>query len=216
VKSLTGKFITFEGPDGAGKTSVLNALVAKLAPVLGDKLVVTREPGGNAISESIRQVILDMNNTAMDPRTEALLFAAARRQHIVETIRPALADKKIVFCDRFVDSSVAYQGAGRNIGTDEVYNMNLFATEGLVPDLTLYFDVPSEVGLNRIWEHRSDEVNRLDKDALDFHIRVREAYLEQQERFPERIITIDATQPFEAVLQDALATINKRYPELGL
>jgi dTMP kinase len=216
VKLLAGKFITFEGPDGAGKTSVLNDLVARFAPVLGDKLVVTREPGGNAISESIRQVILDMNNTAMDPRTEALLFAAARRQHIVETIRPALAAKKIVFCDRFVDSSVAYQGAGRNIGTEEVYNMNLFATEGVVPDLTLYFDVPSEVGLNRIWEHRSDEVNRLDKDALDFHIRVREAYLKQQEKFPERIITIDATQPFEAVVKDALAALNMRYPELGI
>lgn len=213
--SLTGKFITFEGPDGAGKTSVLSELVAKLAPKLGEKLVMTREPGGNAISESIRQVILDVKNTAMDPRTEALLFAAARRQHIVETIRPALSANKIVFCDRFVDSSVAYQGAGREIGTTEVYDMNLFATEGLVPDLTLYFDVPSEVGLNRIWEHRSDEVNRLDKDALEFHIRVREAYLEQKERFSDRIVMIDATQPFEAVVADALKAIKTRYPELG-
>ncbi|QBO36567.1 dTMP kinase [Periweissella cryptocerci] len=212
---MTGKFITFEGPDGAGKTSVLSELVAKLAPKLGDKLVMTREPGGNAISESIRQVILDVKNTAMDPRTEALLFAAARRQHIVETIRPALSANKIVFCDRFVDSSVAYQGAGREIGTTEVYDMNLFATEGLVPDLTLYFDVPSEVGLNRIWEHRSDEVNRLDKDALEFHIRVREAYLQQKELFAERIVTIDATQPFEAVVADALLAIKTRYPELG-
>ncbi len=199
---LTGKFISFEGPDGAGKTTALNSIVADLTPKLNDNLVVTREPGGNRISEAIRDIILDRKNTEMDDRTEALLYAAARRQHIVETIMPALKSGKMVLCDRYVDSSVAYQGAGREIGVDEVYQMNLFATAGLLPDLTIYFDVPSEIGLRRIMTHRTDEINRLDVEQLSFHKRVRASYLKIAEQNPQRIQVIDATQSKAKVVSD--------------
>ena len=199
---LTGKFISFEGPDGAGKTTALNSIVADLTPQLNDNLVVTREPGGNRISEAIRDIILDRKNTEMDDRTEALLYAAARRQHIVETIMPALKSGKMVLCDRYVDSSVAYQGAGREIGVDEVYQMNLFATAGLLPDLTIYFDVPSEIGLRRIMTHRTDEINRLDVEQLSFHKRVRASYLKIAEQNPQRIQVIDATQSKAKVVSD--------------
>lgn len=213
---MAGIFITFEGPDGAGKTSVLNEIIEKISNKLGPELVVTREPGGTHIAEAIRNVILDTKNTAMDARTEALLFAAARRQHLTEIIKPALAADKFVFCDRFVDSSVAYQGAGREIGAAEVWEMNKFATEGLMPDLTLYFDVPSEVGLARIKNFRSDEINRLDQASLSFHRRVRNAYLNLQATYPERIVLIDATKSFEAVVADAIKVITQRYPVLDL
>lgn len=199
---LTGKFISFEGPDGAGKTTALNSIAADLTPQLNDNLVVTREPGGNRISEAIRDIILDRKNTEMDDRTEALLYAAARRQHIVETIMPALKSGKMVLCDRYVDSSVAYQGAGREIGVDEVYQMNLFATAGLLPDLTIYFDVPSEIGLRRIMTHRTDEINRLDVEQLSFHKRVRASYLKIAEQNPQRIQVIDATQSKAKVVSD--------------
>ncbi|MDN5575339.1 MAG: dTMP kinase [Pediococcus sp.] len=199
---MTGKFISFEGPDGAGKTTALNSIVADLTPKLNDNLVVTREPGGNRISEAIRDIILDRKNTEMDDRTEALLYAAARRQHIVETIMPALKSGKMVLCDRYVDSSVAYQGAGREIGVDEVYQMNLFATAGLLPDLTIYFDVPSEIGLRRIMTHRTDEINRLDVEQLSFHKRVRASYLKIAEQNPQRIQVIDATQSKAKVVSD--------------
>lgn len=216
VKSLSGIFITFEGPDGAGKTSVLNAITAELKQKMEEKIMVTREPGGNSISEAIRNVVLDAKNTKMDGLTEALLFAAARRQHIIETILPALREDKIVLCDRFVDSSIAYQGAGRNVGTNEVTEINHFATKGLVPDLTLYFDVPSVVGLERIQKFRQDEINRLDKDSLAFHQRVRQAYLELYDKNEERIILIDANQKLENVIADTLAVLAKRYPEWNL
>lgn len=216
VKSLSGIFITFEGPDGAGKTSVLNAVEVELKQKIREKIMVTREPGGNGISESIRNLVLDANNTEMDGLTEALLFAAARRQHVVKTILPALNEDKIILCDRFVDSSIAYQGAGRNVGTDKIFEINRFATEGLVPDLTLYFDVPSEIGLERIQKFRKDEINRLDKDSLAFHQRVRQAYLELYTKNKERIVLIDATQSFENVIADTLAVLAKRYPEWNL
>ncbi len=199
---VKGKFISFEGPDGAGKTTALNKVVTDLTPLLKDKLVVTREPGGNRISEAIRHIILDRKNTEMDDRTEALLYAAARRQHIVETIQPALDENKLVLCDRYIDSSVAYQGAGRQIGTTEVYQMNLFATGGLLPNLTIYFDVPSEVGLQRIMTHRTDEINRLDVEQLSFHQRVRKSYLEIAKAQPQRIKVIDATKSKDQVVQD--------------
>lgn len=199
---MSGLFISFEGPDGAGKTTVLSAIAAQFQREERTDIVVTREPGGNQISEAIRNIILDPSNTQMDVRTEALLYAAARRQHIQETIQPALDADKVVLCDRFVDSSVAYQGAGRKIGEDAVYEMNQFATGGLTPDLTIYVDVPSEVGLARIKAHRK-VVDRLDAETLAFHQRVRAAYLRLADRHPERIVTVDATQPVEDVIDQA-------------
>lgn len=199
---MSGLFITFEGPDGAGKTTVLSAIAEQFNQAQRRDIVVTREPGGNQISESIRRIILDPKNTEMDVRTEALLYAAARRQHIQETIQPALDENKIVLCDRFVDSSVAYQGAGRQIGEDAVYQMNQFATNGLTPDLTVYVDVPSEVGLARIKAHR-DVVDRLDAETLSFHKRVRAAYQRLAAAHPNRIVTIDATKPLPEVINEA-------------
>ena len=207
---MSGTFISFEGPDGAGKTSALRTITATLQPILGDRLTVTREPGGNAISESIRTIILDRANTAMDYRTEALLYAAARRQHLAETILPALAQNHLVLCDRYVDSSVAYQGAGRQIGEQAVAQMNEFATDGLLPALTLYFDVPAEVGLHRIQAHRDPaKVDRLDVEKAAFHDRVRAAYLRLQAAHPQRIKLIDATQTPDQVVACALTLIKQ-------
>ncbi|MFC0423901.1 dTMP kinase [Lactiplantibacillus plajomi] len=209
---MTGKLITFEGPDGAGKTSALNAIVAAIQPRLGERLVVTREPGGNHISEAIRTIILDRQNTMMDDRTEALLYAAARRQHIVQEILPALRADQLVLCDRYLDSSIAYQGAGRGIGERAVYDMNQFATEGLTPDLTLYFDVDAEVGLQRIQTHRQDEINRLDVEALSFHHRVQAAYLKLLADHPDRIKRVDASQTPQRVVETALEILTTALP----
>lgn len=210
---LSGTFISFEGPDGAGKTSALQAITAEIAPALGDRLTITREPGGNPISESIRSIILDRANTAMDYRTEALLYAAARRQHLAQTILPALAADKLVLCDRYVDSSVAYQGAGREIGEAAVAQMNEFATDGLLPELTIYFDVPAEVGLRRIQAHRDPtKVDRLDVEQTAFHDRVRAAYLKLQAAYPDRIKLIDATQDPATVVAQSLALIKQTAP----
>jgi len=203
---VAGLFITFEGPDGAGKTTVLSAIAEQFKTAKRTDILVTREPGGNQISEAIRNLILDPKNTQMDVRTEALLYAASRRQLIQETIRPALAANKVVLCDRFVDSSVAYQGAGRQIGEDAVFQMNQFATEGLTPDLTVYVDVPSEVGLARIKAHRAN-VDRLDAETLSFHKRVRAAYLRLAKQFPDRIVTVDATQPVATVIDQTMTLI---------
>ncbi len=210
---LSGTFISFEGPDGAGKTSALRAITAQIMDGLGDQLVITREPGGNPISESIRSIILDRANTAMDYRTEALLYAAARRQHLAQTILPALEADQLVLCDRYVDSSIAYQGAGRQIGEDAVAEMNQFATDGLLPDLTIYFDVPAEVGLRRIQAHRqADQVDRLDVEKTAFHDRVRAAYLRLQAADPDRIKLIDATQEPAKVVDQALTLIKQTAP----
>lgn len=193
-------FITFEGPEGAGKTSVLQALVAELQPQLGDELVTTREPGGHPISEAIRAILQPAEDNGMDDRTEALLYTAARRQHLVSVILPALAAGKVVISDRYVDSSLAYQGGGRGLGVDQIWQINQFAIDGLMPDLTIYLDVPAEVGLARVMANRQDKIDRLDKESLEFHRAVRETYLALQRDFSDRIKLIDATQPLEQVI----------------
>lgn len=211
---MNGKFISFEGPDGAGKTSVMNRVIAVFNEEIGDKLLVTREPGGNKISEEIRKVILDRKNTEMDYRTEALLYAAARRQHLVETILPALQQNKLVLCDRYVDSSVAYQGSGREIGMDQVARMNEFATEKLLPFKTIYFDIPVEVGLDRIAEHRDkSKIDRLDVETTAFHKRVHQGYMKIRDDNPDRFISIDATQPIDGVVNDTIKIIHEIAPE---
>ncbi|HJA75184.1 dTMP kinase [Limosilactobacillus pontis] len=212
---MSGKFISFEGPDGAGKTSVMRQIKADLEEQFGaDRVMYTREPGGNHISEQIRRVLFNADNTDMDARTEALLFAAARRQHIVSEILPALQEDKVILCDRYVDSSIAYQGAGRHLGEQEIWQLNQFAIDGLLPELTVYLDVPSEVGLRRIAEHRSDQVNRLDKEKLAFHHLVRHSFLRLQQAHPDRIKLVDASQPLAKVVADVKQVINARYPEL--
>lgn len=202
--------MSIEGPDGAGKTTLINLLLPHLEEKLGDDLVSTREPGGVRISEKIRDLVLGVEYPEMDGRTEALLFAAARSQHLVEVILPALKENKFVLSDRFVDSSIAYQGAGRELGVKEVADINKFATRNIEPDFTIYLDIPSEIGIQRIMANRTDEVNRLDKDALNFHIKVRSAYLKLAEDNPTRIFTLDATKTPEVLTQEALELINKQ------
>jgi len=200
-------FITFEGPEGAGKTSVLQALIEELKPILGDDLVTTREPGGNPISEAIRDILQPTEDNGMDCRTEALLYTAARRQHLVEVILPALEKNKVVISDRYVDSSLAYQGGGRGLGVENIWQINQFAIDGLLPDLTIYLDVPSELGLARVKANRQSKIDRLDKEALSFHQTVRQTYLKLQREFSDRIKIIDATQSLEKVIDDTHALI---------
>lgn len=202
-------FITVEGPEGSGKSSVCRSLYEKLIN-LGYEVVLTREPGGTPISESIRDVILNKQNTSMDGRTEALLYAASRRQHLIEKVWPALKESKIVLCDRYLDSSLAYQGGARGLGIDEVLNINMFATEGTFPDLTLLFDIDPELGLARIAKNQNREVNRLDLEKIDFHKSVRNTFLSLAKRYPLRYEIIDASKTFDEVLEDATNIVLKR------
>ena len=172
--------------------------------------MTTREPGGVPISEAIREVILDQKNTEMDGKTELLLYIASRRQHLIEKVLPALESGKLVIMDRFIDSSVAYQGFGRGLGVSDIEWLNRFATDGLKPDVTLYFDLDVEEGLARIARNKNREVNRLDLEGLDMHKRVRQGYLYALENEPDRIVKIDASQTLESVVQDSLAVLNKR------
>lgn len=192
-----GKFITLEGGEGSGKTTMISRLGSYFEEQ-GIPYVVTREPGGIEIAEKIRAIILDPLHTAMDARTEALLYAAARSQHLAEKVEPALKEGKTVICDRFVDSSLAYQGYARGLGIENVWAINRFAIGELMPDVTLYLDIEPEAGLARIDAHDGREVNRLDLESLEFHRKVREGYFLLKEQFPERIRVIDASrQPDE-------------------
>ena len=202
-------FITLEGPEGSGKTTAVKAAVEKLV-ALGYEVVQTREPGGTPISEQIRNVILDKSNTTMDPRTEALLYAASRRQHLVEKVWPAIKEGKIVICDRYLDSSLAYQGGARGLGVDNILNINSFATEGTFPDLTLLFDLDPKIGLERISKNANREVNRLDLEKLDFHNKVRQTFLELAKRYPDRYVVIDASKDREEVAQATMDAILAR------
>ena len=202
-------FITIEGPEGSGKTTAVDTAVKELEK-MGYQIVRTREPGGTPIAEQIRNVILDKNNTAMDQRTEALLYAASRRQHLVEKVWPALKEGKIVVCDRYLDSSLAYQGGARGLGVDNILNVNNFATEGTFPDLTLLFDLQPELGLARIAANSNREVNRLDLEKLEFHKKVRETFLELAKRYPERFVVIDASQSREEVAKKTLEVMLSR------
>lgn len=205
-------FVTIEGPEGSGKTTIGKKIVEKLINE-GYEVIYTREPGGIEIAEQIRKVILDVNNTNMDPRTEALLYAASRRQHLIEKIVPAINSNKIIICDRFVDSSLAYQGHARKLGIDNVYEINKFAIDTLMPDLTLLFDIDPKVGLDRINANKLREVNRLDLEQLEFHSSVREGFLIIQEREPNRIKKVNANQSIEDVFNDAYALIEKAIKE---
>lgn len=202
-------FITLEGPEGSGKTTAVEEAV-EILKSKGYQIVRTREPGGTPISEEIRNIILDKKNTDMDPKTEALLYAASRRQHLVQKVWPAIKEGKIVICDRFLDSSLAYQGGARELGIDEVLNINLFATENTWPDLTLLFDIDPEIGLKRIASNANREVNRLDLEKLEFHKKVRNTFLELAKRYPDRYVIIDASKSKEEVKQLTLNTIMER------
>jgi dTMP kinase len=207
----TGMFITFEGPEGSGKTSQIRLLneflMEKEYPVL-----TTREPGGTEIGNQVREILTRMENQDMHPRTEILLFLAARAQLVEQYIRPAIQQGRIVLCDRYADSTLAYQGYGHGIDLALLRQLLDFATGGLWPRLTLLLDIESEKGLNR--KRDGGEWNRLDAYALAFHQRVRRGYLELAGQFPERWVVIDASQSFETVQSQIRQVIMERLPRL--
>ena len=210
---MRGIFITIEGPDGSGKTTALQQVVPRLQQEMNRKVVATREPGGSPIAEKIRSLILDPSHTDMDSRTEALLYAASRRQHLIEKVLPVLESGDVIFCDRFVDSSIAYQGYARGIGEEGIREINEFATEGIEPDVTLYIDVAAEVGIQRIHANLDErEYNRMDQEKLAFHEKVRAGYQHLAQANPERIVVVDGTMSRESVAEACYHIIKNRYP----
>ena len=196
-------FISMEGPDGSGKTLQMDLLEKSLLS-RGLSVVRSREPGGTVIGEKIRNVILDPSGKEMDPVTEAYLYAASRAQHVAEKIRPALESGAIVLLDRFVDSSLVYQGIGRGLGIDYVWDLNHFAIGGLLPDVTFIVYIDYEEGLRRKAHQSGHTLDRLEREKEAFHRKVNEGYLELARRFPERIRLIDGARDIETVHQDIL------------
>ena len=205
---IAGRFITFEGGEGAGK-STQEGLLAQALTERGHTVVRTREPGGTPAGEAIRHVLLSPEFEGLDPRAEALLFAAARGEHVARIIRPALERGDVVICDRYIDSSVAYQGYGRELGPKRVRDLSLWATHELLPDLTVVLDVDPQVGLARFAER-----DRLEAEPLDYHRSVRAAFLTLAEAEPDRYLVLDARADVEeiaaAILDRALATVASR------
>ena len=199
-----GLFITFEGNDGSGKTTIANLVVHTLEE-LGYDVLYTREPGGIRIAEDIRSIILNPEYTEMDPMCEAMLYAAARRQHLIQKVLPALDEGKIVICDRFIDSSLAYQGSARGLGIQEIYDLNQFAVKGYMPDLTLFLKVDLETGLARVQSRGA--MDRMDQESYDFHIKVAQGYDEVLHQYQERIHVIDASLDVEEVYQNTMNVI---------
>ncbi len=207
-----GLFITIEGPEGSGKTTVAKEITDYLQQQ-GYPVLYTREPGGVEIAEKIRDIILDVNHTTLDARCEALLYAASRRQHLVEKIEPALKEGKIIICDRFIDSSLAYQGYARGIGIEEVYSINLFAIHEQMPDLTILLDLDPQEGLKRIKETRFKELNRLDLEALTFHQKVYDGYKILKQKYASRFSIVNANQTKQQVFHDVLNIILQKCEE---
>lgn len=201
---MPGKFITFEGPDGAGKTTQMKLAGERLAD-RGYRIIYTREPGGTPISEKIRQILLDPANSEMNYKTEALLYAAARAQHVEQLIRPEVKSGKVVLCDRFTDSTMAYQGFGRGINSELLRLVNDMAVGDMIPDLTVILDLNPEAGLNRITDTRSGQgagKDRIERENLDFHCRVRDGFLNLAGENPQRYRVIPADRSIEEVAGD--------------
>lgn len=196
-------FITFEGGEGAGKTTLIKQIVHELTS-RHLPLVTTREPGGTSLGEEIRRLLLEPSS--LSPYAELSLFLASRAQHIAQVIRPALAENKIVLCDRFNDSSIAYQGAARGLGVAEVSRTCAFISQNLKPDLTLYLDLDPHIGLSRIQQRSKD---RIEAEALAFHISIRNAFHDLAKQEPHRLRLLDASQPPEKVFEDAMKWVDK-------
>ena len=191
-------FITFEGGEGTGKTTQINIL-KKYLEDQGLEVIITREPGGVTSAENIRAVIFD---NEIDPITETMLYAAARREHYIKKIKPALDAGKIVICDRFIDSSIVYQGIVRGVGVDLVENINKYAINNVEPDLTIFFDLDPEIGLKRV-SLRNEQMNRFDKESLDFHLKVRKGY-KLLSKTRNRFVLIDASKSIEEVTKQII------------
>lgn len=193
---MQGIFISMEGPDGSGKTTQID-LLRKYLEHIGYEILVTREPGGTAISEAIRKIILNTEYTQMSYMTEALLYASARAQLVSEVIAPALESGKAVISDRFVDSSAVYQGMARGLGVENVYKINAFAIQGIMPDLTIHLDLPAATGLSRA--KGRDALDRMELESIEFHERVAQGYRDLAALAPDRIRTVDAAQSIEEI-----------------
>ena len=203
---MLGKFITLEGPDGSGKSTIIN-LIGDYLKQNKIEFISTREPGGTLIGEEIRDIIIDNRNTNMVPETEALLFAAARAQHVHERIIPAIEDGKIVICDRFLLSSLAYQGVGRNLGIEEVKQINDFGISGIYPDLILFFNIDSEITLER--KTNLEGGDRLEQEGSMFHNKVYKGYMELIKEYSKNLIIIDATKTIDEVFNQSKVEIEK-------
>ncbi|MBS0625308.1 MAG: dTMP kinase [Verrucomicrobia bacterium] len=207
MKLSSGLFITFEGGEGAGKTTLIEEIYWKLKGTDLD-VVKTREPGGTKVGEEIRKVLLANSNPPISPYTELCLFLASRTQHIVEVIIPALEQKKIVLCDRFNDSTIAYQGAARGLGMKKVAEFCSFISQKLEPHLTLYLDIDPKIGLKRIKRSRGEK-DRIEAETMTFHSKIREAFLTLHQKHPGRFQLLDASQPPANVLADAMVHVQK-------
>lgn len=210
-------FITFEGPEGSGKTTQMELLSGYLEEK-GHSVLATREPGGTSIGNQVRAILLDPRNTEMLPASEALLFSAARAQIVNQVIRPHLAQGDIVLCDRYADSTLAYQGYGHGLDLEILHTITALATGGLKPDLTVYLDIDVEEGLRRkLTAHEAGQAewNRLDRQEAAFHRRVREGYLKMAARAPDRWLVVDATQSLEAIQALIRARVEAKLPELS-
>lgn len=201
-----GFFLVFEGVEGAGKSVQVGLLASKLREQ-GYPVMVTREPGGTRIGEQIRTITHNQENVDLDPKAEAYLMAASRSQHVAEIIEPALEDGKIVICDRFTDSSIAYQGYGRGLGPDTIRDLNQLAINGAVADLVILLDVPVDVGLAR--REGSVKKDRMDLQQKDFYQRVHRGYLELAKSAPAQYVVIDATAPVAAVASKVWEAVKK-------
>lgn len=201
---MNGIFITMEGPDGSGKSTQINQLKSYLSNK-GYDIILAREPGGTRISEKIREVILDKNNTEMGDMTELLLYAAARAQLVTEVIKPALDKGQAVICDRFVDSSAVYQGIARGLGIDTVYAVNDYALNGIIPDITFLLDLSAEEGIKR--KTKQAELDRLELESLEFHKRVVAGYRQLADLNGNRIVKIDATLTVDEIFQKMVAKL---------
>lgn len=205
---MEGIFITMEGPDGSGKTTQID-LLKKYLESKGYDIVIAREPGGTAISEAIRKIILNTEYQEMSYMTELLLYAAARAQLVNQVIKPALLEGKAVICDRFVESSAVYQGIGRGLGVDTVYEVNNYALGDVTPKLTILMDLDAEVGIRR--KENQSELDRMELEDLSFHKRVVDGYRKLAALYPERIISMDAALPIETIHSMIVEEVEKRF-----
>ena len=211
ITGITGAFLSMEGPDGSGKGTQLERLSDTLDR-WGFEVVHTREPGGTPIGEKIREILLDRENAAMTAETEALLYAASRAQHVREKIRPAVAEGKVVLCDRFLDSSVAYQGGGRRLGIDEVLAINAPAVDGTMPDMTVYLDIDHRKAMAR--RGAASEPDRLEMEADSFHARVEDGYHQLVARNPERFAAVDAEKSREEIAAEIAEKVLRKLTEM--
>ena len=203
---MIGKFITFEGIDGSGKTTQINRLEEKLSQK-GISTLILREPGGTKLSEKIREILLDRENINLSPSVESLLFVAARAQLMAEKIKPSLERNQFVICDRYSDSTVAYQGYGRGLNVEYLEELNKFATDSIQPDITIILDVDPEKAAIRM---ASDVPDRLESTGINFFLRVREGYYEIARRYPQRCVIIDSSKSESAVFELVLKEVNNK------